>query len=51
VFLAASLALILTSGLGTLVGGFFSQYMNPKYLSYAAGTGFIVIGLWTFMKA
>jgi hypothetical protein len=28
-----------------------SQYVNPKYLTYAAGIGFIVIGAWTLWRA
>jgi putative Ca2+/H+ antiporter (TMEM165/GDT1 family) len=33
VFLGASLALILTSVLGVLVGSVLSHYVNPKYLA------------------
>ena len=51
VFLGASLALILASALGVLAGGFISQYISEKHLQYIAGTGFILIGLWTFLKA
>jgi putative Ca2+/H+ antiporter (TMEM165/GDT1 family) len=51
VFLGASLALILTSALGVLVGAALSQYLNPKYLAWAAGIGFIAVGIWTIVKA
>ena len=51
VFVAASLALVLTSAIGVAAGGLVAQYVNPKYLSYAAGIGFIVIGLWTVWQA
>jgi putative Ca2+/H+ antiporter (TMEM165/GDT1 family) len=51
VFLGASLALILASALGVLAGGLVAQYLNPKYLSYAAGIGFIAIGVWTIVQA
>ena len=51
VFLGASLALILTSALGVLVGAALSQYINPKYLAWVAGVGFIAIGIWTIVKA
>ena len=47
VFLAAAAALVLTSALGVAAGALIAQYLNPKYLSYAAGAGFIVIGIWT----
>jgi putative Ca2+/H+ antiporter (TMEM165/GDT1 family) len=51
VFLGASLALILTSALGVLVGATLSQYLNPKYLAWVAGVGFIAVGIWTIVKA
>jgi putative Ca2+/H+ antiporter (TMEM165/GDT1 family) len=51
VFLGASLALILTSALGVLAGSVLAQYLNPKYLSWAAGAAFIGVGIWTILKA
>lgn len=51
VFAGASLALIVASGLGVLAGGLISQYVSEKTLNYLAGTGFIVIGLWTLLRA
>jgi putative Ca2+/H+ antiporter (TMEM165/GDT1 family) len=51
VFTGASLALILTSAIGVLVGSVVSQYVSEKYLHYLAGIGFIAIGLWTLIKA
>lgn len=51
IFLGASLALIAASGIGVLVGSALSSYINEKYLHYAAGAGFVVIGLWTLWKA
>lgn len=51
VFVGASLALILASAIGVLAGGLVSQYVNPKYLHFAAGAGFIGIGIWTLLKA
>lgn len=51
VFVGASLALIVASGIGVLAGGLVSQYVSPKYLHYLAGAGFIGIGLWTLLKA
>jgi len=47
VFLAASAALIVASGLGVLVGSFVSEYINDRYLHYVAGIGFIAIGTFT----
>jgi putative Ca2+/H+ antiporter (TMEM165/GDT1 family) len=51
VFLGASLALIVASGIGVLAGGLIAQYVNEKYLHIAAGIGFVAIGLWTLIKA
>jgi putative Ca2+/H+ antiporter (TMEM165/GDT1 family) len=51
VFIAASLALIATSAIGVAAGGLVSGYVNPKYLSYAAGIGFLLIGAWTIWQA
>jgi putative Ca2+/H+ antiporter (TMEM165/GDT1 family) len=51
VFLAASVALVLTSAIGVAAGALVSQYVSPRYLSYAAGIGFIVIGAWTIYQA
>jgi putative Ca2+/H+ antiporter (TMEM165/GDT1 family) len=51
VFLGSSLALVSTSALGVLVGASLAQSLNPKYMSWVAGAGFIGIGLWTIIKA
>jgi len=51
IFLGASAALILASAIGVLAGGLIAELVNPKYLTYAAGVGFIVIGIWTLVQA
>ena len=51
VFIGAALALIVTSAIGVLAGSVISQYVSEKTLSYVAGFGFIVIGIWTLAKA
>jgi putative Ca2+/H+ antiporter (TMEM165/GDT1 family) len=51
IFFGASLALVATSAIGVLVGGVLSEYVNEKYLHYAAGAGFVIIGVWTLWKA
>lgn len=51
VFLGASLALVLASAIGVLVGGLISQFVSTRYLHYIAGIGFIGIGVWTLVKA
>ncbi|SEF78605.1 TMEM165/GDT1 family protein [Nitrosomonas ureae] len=51
VFIGASLALIATSAIGVLAGGFISDHISAKHLHYIAGAGFILIGAWTLLKA
>ncbi len=51
VFIGASLALILATTLAVAGGSLVSQYVDPRHLSYAAGIGFIVIGIWTIWQA
>jgi putative Ca2+/H+ antiporter (TMEM165/GDT1 family) len=51
VFLGASLALILTSAVGVLAGSVLAHYVDPKYLAWVAGAGFIAVGIWTIVKA
>ncbi|BDX08618.1 TMEM165/GDT1 family protein [Planctobacterium marinum] len=51
VFFAASAALIVASAIGVLAGTLLSEYINPKYLQYVAGVGFILIGVYTLYTA
>lgn len=51
VFLGASLALIVASAIGVMAGGLISAYVDEKVLRYIAAAGFILIGIWTFVKA
>lgn len=51
VFAAASVALIAATALSVLAGQFIGVHLNERYLRYAAGAGFIAIGLWTLLKA
>ena len=51
VFVGASLALIVASGIGVLAGSVISQYVSERHLHYIAGLGFIGIGIWTLLKA
>jgi putative Ca2+/H+ antiporter (TMEM165/GDT1 family) len=51
VFLGAATALVVTSAIGVAMGGLIAQYVNPKMLSWLAGAGFIVIGVWTIVRA
>lgn len=51
VFLGASLALVATSAIGVLAGGLISQYVSPRMLHYAAGAGFVLIGIRMLARA
>ena len=51
VFAGASLALVLSSAIGVAAGAFLSQYLSERALNYAAGTGFVLIGIWTLARA
>lgn len=51
VFLAASLALILATSIAVILGDALSKYINPKYLTWIAGIGFIIIGIWTIFHS
>jgi len=51
VFIGASLALIVASGIGVLAGGVISHYVGERPLHYLAGIGFIGIGIWTLFNA
>jgi putative Ca2+/H+ antiporter (TMEM165/GDT1 family) len=51
VLLGASAALILAAALAVLAGGVIARYVSPKALSWVAGAGFILIGIWTIARA
>ena len=51
VFSGASVALICASAIGVAAGGLLSAYISEKHLRLIAGAGFMVIGLWTLLKA
>jgi putative Ca2+/H+ antiporter (TMEM165/GDT1 family) len=51
IFCAAALALVIASGIAVILGYALSKYINPKILSWVAGIGFILIGIWSILKA
>jgi len=51
VFLGASAALVVATALGVLAGGFVAEHVSPATLKVVAGAGFIVIGVWTLLRA
>ncbi|MEW8420060.1 MAG: TMEM165/GDT1 family protein [Candidatus Thiodiazotropha endolucinida] len=50
VFVAASLALITTTGIAVLAGSFAEKYLAVVALKLIAGIGFVAIGLWTIAE-
>ena len=51
VFAGASLALVAASAIGVAAGTLLAQHINPRYLHYLAGAGFVAIGIWTLARA
>jgi putative Ca2+/H+ antiporter (TMEM165/GDT1 family) len=42
---------MLSSAIAVAAGSVISHYVDPRYLSYVAGAGFIIIGIWTIVQA
>ena len=51
VFLAASMALVVSTALGVLAGQMLSAWISLRVLHYVAGIGFLVIGAVTLWRA
>ena len=51
VFAGSAAALVVASALGVFAGAFLGTYIPTKILHYAAGLGFVVIGVWTIYRA
>jgi len=51
VFLGAAVALIAASALAVFVGGLFSHLAGERWIARCAGLIFIIIGLWTVVRA
>src|SRR5262249_53734950 len=51
VFLVASSALIVASALGVLSVTLLSNFINERVLHYIAGVGFVLVGIWTLVRA
>ena len=50
VFAGAVAALVLTSAIGVLAGASVSRYVGARLLTWLAGSGFILIGIWTLIR-
>ncbi len=51
VFVAASTALVLSTALGVLVGGWIGGRVPEYVLRWLAGGGFIAVGVWTLLRS
>jgi putative Ca2+/H+ antiporter (TMEM165/GDT1 family) len=51
VFLGAASALVVAAAIGVLAGSVLTSLLNPRHLTYAAGIGFIAVGLLTLWRA
>lgn len=51
IFVAAALALVVATLIAVVAGHCIGKFIKPKYLSWIAGAGFIIIGIWTIFKA
>ena len=50
VFVASAAALVLASALAVLAGSIVAEYLNPNVVRWAAGLGFIAVGLWVLLS-
>ena len=51
VFAGTAAALVLTSAIGVLAGGALSHFVGERTLSRIAAAGFVLIGVWTFVRS
>lgn len=51
VFIGSATALVATSLIAVLAGGWLARHVSPTHLQRAAGTLFMVLGVWTLVTA
>ena len=51
VFLGASLALVLTSFLGVVLGGLLGRFVPERLMKFMAAAVFLGFGVWTLVQA
>jgi len=51
VFLGSAAALVVAAGIGVLAGALIGKAVPPHAIKWAAGLGFILVGLWTIVRA
>jgi putative Ca2+/H+ antiporter (TMEM165/GDT1 family) len=50
IFAASASALTLAAALGVIVGAQLERFVSPRTLKIVAGSGFVVIGIWTLVS-
>jgi len=50
VFAAAAAALVVSSALGVLAGSLVASFLDPRVVRWAAGVGFIAVGIWVLLS-
>ncbi len=51
VFAASAAALVLASALGVLAGSVLAEVVDPRWMRWVAGLGFVAVGLWVLFGA
>ncbi len=51
VFLAASLALVVSTSLAVLFGSAVTRFVNASTIKLVAGLAFIAVGIWTIIES
>lgn len=51
IFAGSAAALVVASALGVFAGALLGKHVPTKILHYAAGLGFVLIGIWTIYAA
>jgi putative Ca2+/H+ antiporter (TMEM165/GDT1 family) len=49
--MAAAAALTVSTAIAVAAGGVLSRYIPPATLKLVAGSGFVLVGLWTIFTA
>lgn len=50
VFAGSATALVIAAGIGVLAGALIGKAVPPHVMKWAAGIGFIVVGVWTIAR-
>ena len=49
IFAASAAALVATSAIAVLAGSVVGEYVDPKFVRWVAGLGFIAVGIWVLL--